>query len=119
MTRSGRVDEARVDGGQVVVADPPSVHRAGCEVRDDHIGGLDKAMHDLDTCGFAGIDGDRALPPIAGDVVGRPPVVARQHHPPRLIADVGKLDLDHIGSHVAEHARGLGALDQQPDVDHP
>ena len=36
-----------------------------------------------------------------------------------LIAVARQLDLDHVGTHVREHRRRLGALDQQAGLENP
>src|SRR5258707_10853788 len=39
--------------------------------------------------------------------------------PPRVVAAVRLLDLDHLGAHVAEDHAGHRSRDRLPDFDHP
>ncbi len=92
----------------------PRVHRPRREVRDHDVGPLREAKEHLAPVGRAQISGHAALPAIAADEV-RAAGIARLHRqPPRLVAETGQLDLDHVGAHSASVAAACGPCTSSP-----
>ena len=99
-------DHARVELVDVVPGQAHAVERAGREVLDQHVAGLDQPVEDIHALGMLGVDGDR---PLAAVEHGEIEAVGARHVaqlPARDVAGARTLDLDHVGAHVGEQ---LGA----------
>ena len=99
------VDHARVELLDALPGEPHAIERAGREVLDQHVAGLDQALEDLHALLVLAVDGDRALVVVQhreieavhlGDVLQ---LAARD------VADAGTLDLDHVGAEPGEQLR--------------
>ena len=115
--RPGGVDHLVVAGRDVVVAEPPAVHRAGLEVGDHDVGPRGQPQEDLAAFGTAEVDRDAALAAVARREVGAAGVTSLHRQPPGLVAEPRQLDLDDVGAPLAERRRRLRALHQQPGLD--
>ena len=85
----GGVDHSWVPLSDHVVAQAPVVKRAGFEVGDHHIGRVDQVEKGFSPLGHPEVDGDAALPPVTGLVVGSTEVVRRERDPTGLVAESG------------------------------
>ena len=118
VARHPHQDDARIAFAQNVVTKAPLLQRAGPEVLDDDVGALDEVEEQFAAAGDAQVQRHRLL--VAGmhrpeDVVsvqlGLAPGAQRVGLP-------GRLDLDHLGAHVAEQPAGERPGDQRADLDH-
>jgi hypothetical protein len=114
-------DQAGVPLPDPLVAKAEPLQGAGLEVLDQHVGPLGQGKGGLPAPLVLEVEGGAALVAVDGQVVGA--VVAEKRRAPGsgLVAAVGMLDLDHVGSEVAQqhgrertgqHPRQVG--DQQP-----
>ena len=92
------VDDFRAGGMDVVVTDAPAVEDADREVVYDDVGLLGEASADVATLGSGHVQREPPLVPVPHDVVG-------------AVRSVGagpgrRVHLDHVGTEVAEDARG-------------
>ena len=100
---------------------PSRAMRAGGEVLDQDVGCFDQAPERLLGGGVFQVERDRTLVAVYGEVVnrfgldeGRSPVAG-------IVASPGDLDLDDVGSQVAQHHRAIGPHHDPGQVDdlHP
>ena len=94
----------RIEAAQVVVSEAHALHHAGAEVAHNHVCGLHQAQRRLPVRLRLQVQGDAALVAVqAGEdwVVAAVRVLA--HAPAREIAGADALDLDDVGTVVAQH----------------
>ena len=72
-----------------------------------------ESQEDVASVGRAQVERDAALPAVAADEVRAPRVAGLHGQPARLVAAPGQLDLDHVGTPLAQRRRGLRSLHQQ------
>ena len=99
-----RIDDAPVEAAQIIVAEPHALHHAGTEVAHNHVCGLHQAQRRLPVRLRLQVQGDAALVAVqAGEdwVVAAVRVLA--HAPAREIAGADALDLDDVGTVIAQH----------------
>ena len=103
------------------MAEPPRIHRAGLEVRDEDVGRLDEAKEGLATALVAKVEREAALASVARDEERAAEVALRgsDRQPAGLVADVRQLDLDHLGAEQPERRRGLWPLHEKAGLDDP
>ena len=112
----GAEDESRVDGPQVVDAEPELRQRSGPHGLYDDVGAADQVLVDLDPLVGLEVDGDAALAPVGVQVQQRRPLHDRPGHLPDVVA-TGRLDLDDVGAQVGEE-RGHEPGPQKGTLDH-
>ncbi len=109
-------DELRVPGGQRLVPEAPALERAGPEVLEDDVAVLREPGRHVAALRLAEVEDDRALvaadrgPPEAVAVAGDAPAAHR-------VALAGRLDLDDVGSVVAEELPGERAGDEAAQLE--
>ncbi len=114
--RQAQQDQARIDGGQRVVAEAPFFQRAGAKILDDDVGIAGEPAHDLLAFGDAQVRGDRFLvarldvPPERRALVQQPPL-------PQRIAAVGRFDLDDLGAELGQDLARERARDQLTELE--
>src|SRR6185437_180551 len=113
------VDEARVDRGERLVAEPEAVHHPAPEVLPHHVGAGHQALDDLDRLPAAQVEGDRALVAVHGEERGGhlplgPRAVGGRDA--RLVALVG-LDLDDVGAQEGQLVGAVGAGEVAGEVE--
>ena len=116
IARHARDDQPGLVGEQLQRIEPPFFHRARLEIFDQHIGVRDQLAHQRLPGRHAHIGRDR-------------PLVARDHFPVDLdvaqppfahrVARARRLDLDHIGAHIAQQLAAERPGDQLAQFDHP
>ncbi len=111
------VDDAWVDGGDLLVAEPEALERARLEVRDHHVRALAQPTCELAVGGVAEVEDDRALVAIRGMVVGGAALRIRRRRPASRVVAVRRLDLDDVGAQVAERLRDERAREHPGQVD--
>ena len=99
-------DHARVVLVDVVPGQAHAVERAGGEVLDQHVAGLDQPVEDIHALGMLGIDGDRPLAAVEHGEIEAVGIGHVAQLAARDIAGARTLDLDHVGAHIGEQ---LGA----------
>ena len=118
--RDAGIDQARIDRGQRRVIDAEPLGDAGAVILDQDVGGLDQAVEHL-ACRLAlQIEREAAL--VAVQVEEAEAVIALEleaHGAAGLVAAVGRLDLDHVGAHVAQQHGAERPGHHLADVEHP
>src|SRR5664279_3620861 len=99
-------DHARVVLVDVVPGQTHAVERAGREVFDQYVAGLDQPVEDIHALGMLGIDRYRTLAAVEHGEIQAVGVGNVAQLPARDVAGARTLDLDHVGAHVGEQ---LGA----------
>ena len=103
------IDQSRIDGAQRRIVDLQPFGDAGAPVLDHHVGGPHQFVKHLSPRILLEIEGDAALVAVerkeAGAVVALQPVF---HRFASLVARSRRLDLDHVGAHVAEQHAAIG-----------
>ena len=108
-------DQPRVERVQSVWAKSPLFKCAGLEVLNQDIGIGQQPPDQILALGHPQIRADRAL--VAGDHL--PPQLVRPMAPTaHRIASSGRLDLDHVGSHIAQQLPAKRPGDQLAQLDH-
>jgi hypothetical protein len=118
VSRHPHQDEAAVAGAQRIVVQPPALQRAGAEILDDDVAALDQLQ-------------EQVPPARRPDVEGEAFLVARVHRPEepvsvefglspgaQRVGPARQLDLDHLGAHVGQQPRAVGAGDQGAQFEH-
>ena len=109
--RDGEHDEPRVALLEQLEAQAEPVEHAGAEVLHEHVGTVDELQQDVAVGLVLEVEGDRLLVAVGREEVRRLPVVlgADERWPPAtgVVAVALGLDLDHAGTEVAQHHRGL------------
>ena len=110
-------DEARIDLGELLVAETPALEGAGPIVLDHDVGGLHEFAEQLLAARLR--QGERDEPLVARDHLPpeRPAVLHRRPVAHR-IADARQLDLDHLRAEIGELGRGERACDHRAGIDH-
>ncbi len=95
----------------------PFLQRAGLEVFNQNVGGLEQAEKNLAPLRLGEIEHDAALVAIDADEIGGG--ITLEGWPPaaRLIA-LRRLDLDDFGTVVAEHLRAVRPAEHAREIDH-
>ena len=112
-------DDAGIDGGQFVVAEPPALKRARREVADDDVRAFDKATERIGALLLPEVQRQAALAAIAGDERGAAQIICGEGNVAARVAYAGQFDLDDIGAHVAQQRGRLRPLDQERRFEHP
>ena len=110
----GAIDQPRIDGREAGVIEPELGKAAGLEVLDHHIGVGAQGLHPVQIVGAGEIRDDRALPPVAGVVIGRLAVdlalrvgaLDPRRAPQARAITLGAFDLDHVRAPRREHRAG-------------
>ena len=110
------VDDARVAGRDVVVAEAEAVDRARPERLDDDVGAGREALGQREVAGVLEVERDRALVAVQPEVVRRALVVPGRSPLARVVAAVGALDLHDVGAEVAERHRAQRAGEHAGEV---
>ena len=116
IARAEPVDEARIALRQRFVVDAEALCRRGPHAVHEHVGRLDEAQQRVASRPGLQVERDAALVAVHVEVHGRHARVAPRTGLPVRVAR-GRLDLDHVGAHVAEDLRGDGAEHVDGDVD--
>jgi len=82
-----------------LVSDSQSLHGAGAEVLDDHVGDLDEFEEDGPSIRVLEVQGDAPLVPVEVDVVGAA-LLDEGRELPRVVPSPRYLNLDHVRAHV-------------------
>ena len=114
-----REDDAGIHRRQLLVAEVPALERAGAEVLGDDVRDAHELEQQLLPLRLAQVQRDALLVPRldgppegAAFVAGLAPVAER-------IRLAGRLDLDHLGAHVAEQPAGERPGEQRAELDQP
>ena len=116
IARDAQDDEAGVDRGERVGPETPAFERAGAKVLDQHIGLGDQPAREVLAFGLAQVERQRPLvarlhlPPDRRAVLQQPPVAQR-------IPGTRRLDLDHLGTELAEQLAGERTGDELTHLD--
>ena len=100
VARDRGVDDARVQGVQRAVIETQPAQGAGAIILDEHVRARRQPPQYVRTAGSLQIDHDAALSAI-DRIEGRTVAAARAGHAARRVA-LRRLDLDHVGAHVAQ-----------------
>jgi hypothetical protein len=100
----------------LLVADAPFLERAGLEVVDQDVGGLEQAQQHLAPLGLGEVERRHALVAVHADEVRRGAVAERRAPVAHLVA-LRRLDLDDVGAVVGEHLRAVGPAEHAGQVD--
>ena len=112
------VDDARIAGAHGCRTDAEPFGRGGAHVVDKHIGRLDQPHERLQRVGGFEIQRHAAFAAVEVDEVrGQAARPLRPQHAHGIAG--GRLDLDHIGAHVAEHLGRHRAENVDGEIDDP
>ncbi len=112
------MDEARETGLEHrLVPHAPFLQRASLEILDQNVGGLEQAKDDLAPLRLRKVEHDAALVAIDADEVGGGVALEGRSPATRLVA-LRWLDLDDLGTMVAEHLRAVRPAEHAREVDH-
>ena len=95
-------DEARVDGAEIVPAEPPALHGAGPEVLGEDVGACGETFDERLTLRRTEVARDRFLVARLDQPPERDPARGRRPEPAEVVTRSGLLDLDHLGAELAE-----------------
>ena len=108
VARDGTVDQARIHLLQLIVTQSPTLHRPHAKVLDKHVATLHQRPEDGFSLLGLQVEGQTLLVPVGAQIVcafassiGRAPL-------PAIITSARHLDLDYLGTQVAEHHRAVG-----------
>ena len=101
---------------QDIPSDAETLHDAGAIALDEHVGSLDKAEQQLATRVCLEVQGHAALVAVDG-VEQRTLALDERRGPTHVVAGLRLLDLDHVGSHIGEQHRAVGAGQQPRQVE--
>ena len=111
------IDEAREPLGQhLIITETPALHRAGFEILDQYVGVVEQAEHYVAAGLLGEIERYGALVAVDADEVGRRAVDEGWTPGARLVA-TRRLDLDHVGTVVAQYLRAIGTTEHAAKVD--
>ena len=99
-----RIDDAGVARGDAVVVEPEARQAAGLEVLDEDVGATGELVGEAAVLLALEVEGDGALVPVDGEVVGRG-LAAHRRHPAAGVVTARGLDLDDLGAEVGEEHR--------------
>ena len=119
-SRDGAVDEPRVQGGQLLVAEAHALHRPRPEVLDQHVGLARHSAQDLRAFLRLEVQGYATLVPIEREKRRRLSPLAR-HPGARLVTAVDALYLCNVGAHVGEEHGAVGSGQDPREIEdlHP
>ena len=94
-----------------------AVEAARPEVLQQDVGATCELLRELEVLVVLEVERDRALVAINGKVIGR--FAVDEGRPPGagVVALARQLDLDHVGAHVAQHHRAIGAGHDAREID--
>ncbi len=122
-SRDRQHDQALVQCGQRLLAQPQSVHDTGTEVLDQHVGSCQQVPQHAQVVGVLEIQRHGHLVAIDTEEVGGLALVAlpqeRRTPPAAVVATVRTLHLDHLGTGVGQHQRRIGPGKCAREVDDP
>jgi hypothetical protein len=100
------------------VGEAPLVERAEFEVIDQHVGIRDQLLQYLLALGARHVERDRALVSVGAEEISR--LAGRERRAPAagVVARARRLDLDHVGAHVAEHHCAQGSREDAREIHH-
>ncbi len=113
-----REDDAGIHRRQLLVAEVPALERAGAEVLGDGVRDAHELEEELLAFGVAQVQRDAFLVPRLDGPPEGAPLVAGLAPVAERIRLAGRLDLDHLGAHVAEQPAGEGPGEQRAELDH-
>ena len=120
------VDDARVQGADVRVAQPVAPERADLVVLDQHVAVACERQDDVAPVGLREVDGQGLLAAVSTEEIGRvarlaPRGVADERRTPRarVVAAGRALHLDDLGAQVGERLRGPWTRQDPGQVQHP
>jgi hypothetical protein len=97
----GAVDDAWAQLADTLVTDAQALGHAGAEVLQEHVGGGDEAIEDVQGAGRLQVEGEAALAVVVANELGRVAAGGAER-----IAQLGRLDLDDVGAQVGQHLPG-------------
>ena len=99
------------------VGKAPLFQRAEAEIVDQHVGLLDQAGENFLPRRHRHVERERTLVAIDAEKIGR--LAADEGWPPGagVVAGAGRLDLDDVGAHVAEHHGAQRASEDAREID--
>ena len=100
-------------------ADVIKVERAGREVLDQHVAGLDQAVENLLALGVLGVQRDRALVVVQHREIEAVHVRDVAQLAARDVAFAGALDLDHVGAEPGEQLRACRTRLHVREIENP
>jgi len=110
------VDEARVDGGQRIVAETEALHGARAEVFDDHVRRRHEGFHHLHRLRLLEIELEAALVAIEKEIGGRFAILVGWPCA-RLVTAAGIFHLDHIRAEIGEERSTPRSSDDTREID--
>ena len=101
-----------------VVAETPLLERADLEVLDQHVALRDQPGEDLLPRLHRHVERHRALVAVHAEEIRG--LLLRERRAPgaRVVARARRLDLDHVGAHVAEHHRAERPREDAREIEH-
>jgi hypothetical protein len=108
------VDDAPIDGADLLDREAELVHHAGAVVLDEHVGAAEQPAERLLALSRLEIERDAALAVVVGDEVR---AIGAAAGGAERIAAVGMLDLDHRGAELAEQHARIGRGDHGAELD--
>ena len=112
------VDEPGIHGANGFVLEAEPRRRLRAEIVHHHVRGLGEPEQRLPARLVLQVEDDAALVAIAREEERRHPRMARGPEPARRVA-LRRLDLDHVGPHVAQHLRRPRPEHDRGDVEYP
>ena len=100
VARDGRVDETRMAPGELRVVQAELLEHPRPVVLHQHVGHRGEAPHRVAAGRLLQVDDDAALAAVDGVEAGAVAADGARHAPGRVAG--GRLDLDHVGAHVAQ-----------------
>ena len=115
--RYGDVDQAGIEGPQLLTAEIQLVHDTRSEIVDDDVGFLDESMDQTLTGRFLQVDPNGLFAAIAVGEERRDSSLGRPYVP-HGVAHVGGLDLDHSRTLFGHHHGGEGRCNHGRELDY-
>jgi hypothetical protein len=112
----GDIDQLRIDGAQIVVAELQAPHRGRADVADDDVGVLAQPQQRVAPFRPLEVEHDRALVTVELQIDGAHPRIAHRLAAAHHVA-VRRLDLDHVGAVVGQNLRRVRSHDDGREVD--
>ena len=109
---------ARRMGLEPGIGEAPFRQGAELEIIDDHVGLLDQAGEHLLAGGHRHVQRHRALVAVGAEEIGGLAGHERRSPAAGIVAAAGRLDLDDVGAHVAEHHGAERAGENAGEIEH-
>ena len=111
------IDQARKLGAQLLIAQTEAFHGARPHVRDEHIGPGNQAARHLQAIGMFEIEHDTFFVAVEVHEIRTHAGMAHRAQAARAIA-ARRFDLDDLGAHVAQNARGIRPHHHGGEINH-